>query len=172
MKYFILPLIICLISCGRKGECDVEQISKDVFDSNKIKGDFIMENQKHEIDTLKIKDYYEEFETFEKIGLLIEHQECGHFIDYSYEFKGEIINLDLEKNEKKLIFRAESFHMSNEYECEKNSDFKNEPLIVDGKYCEQTIFDKIAFKNFKIEYILTKNGEKWLPKKFIPKKSI
>ena len=171
MKYLNLVFILCVISCGRRGECDVEQISKNVFDSLNVKGDFIMENQKHETDTLKIKDYFEIFETYENIGPMV-HDECGHFIDYSYEFKKEIINIGIEKNETKLIFNAESMHMSNEYECDKNSNFANQILIVNGKYCEQSIFAKIGFKKFKIEYILTKNGDKWLPKKFIPKKSI
>ncbi len=170
MKYYILPLLICLISCGRKGPCDVERISKIVFDSTNVKVNFIMENQKHEIDTLKIMSYYDEFEMFRDIGLMI-HQECGHFILYSYNFKGEIIHLHLEKNEDEMIFKAESLHMKNEYKCDKNENF-HEALIIDGQYCEESIFDKVAFENFKIKYILTKNGDKWLPKKMIPNKSI
>jgi hypothetical protein len=171
MKYLILAFAFTFLSCGSRGECDVEQISKNVFDSIYVKGDFIMENQKHETDTLKIKDYFEIFATYENIGPMV-HDECGHFINYSYEFKEEIINVDIEKNETKLIFKAESLHMSNEYQCDKNLNFYNQILVVNGKYCEQSIFDKIGFKNFKIEYILTKNGDKWLPKKFILKKTM
>lgn len=168
MKYYILVLFIFLISCGRKGPCNVERISKTVFDSINVKGDFILENQKHQIDTLKIKSYNDEFETFRNIGLMV-HQECGHFIYCTYDFKGETINLSLKKNEDEMIFKVESLHMKNEYECDKNANF-HEALIMDGQYCEESIFDKVAFENFKIKYILTKNGDKWLPKKIIPNK--
>ena len=160
MKYIFLLLTVCLISCDRKGKCNVEKISQSVFDSIYVKGDFVMANQKHEIDTLKIINYYDEFETSYNLGIMV-HQECGHFIDYSYKFKEETINLGIEKNEKELIFKAESLHMVNEQRCDKNSNFENKPLIVDGKYCKSNIFKTIVIKNFKIELILTKNGDKW-----------
>jgi hypothetical protein len=169
-NFFCFLILNIFIACGNK-ECEVQEIEKAIFNPINIKGDFIMVNQKEEIDTLKIEDFYEEFEKIQKRGLMV-HQDCGHFFYYVYNFKGETINMDLEKNETKLIFKVTSLHMSNEYEINNNSKNFDRLLVINGRNCETSLFDKIVTKNFKINCFFMKNGDKWIPKKFIPRKEI
>ncbi|MFK7002080.1 hypothetical protein [Flavobacterium oreochromis] len=169
-KLFCFLIFNVLSSCGNK-ECEVQQIDKAIFNPINIKGDFIMVNQKDEIDTLKIEEFYEEFEKIQKRSLMV-HQDCGHFFYYVYKFKGETISMDLEKNETKFIFKVTSLHMSNQYEINNSSKNFDKLLVTNGENCDESLFNKIVTKNFKVNYFLMKNGDKWIPKKFIQRKEI
>ena len=100
-KYCCLLIILLIYSC--KTKCNVQQIEKSVLNINLLKGDYIIENQKKEIDSLVLIDFADELVN-EKISSPMRHDVCGHFILYRYSFKNETIDLRLKKDEESYMF--------------------------------------------------------------------
>lgn len=169
-KYYCLFFVMAslILSCIRKEDCKIQPITPDIIDLSKLKGDFIYENQKGEIDSLILSDYSNVIRN-QTISSLANHKLCGHFIGFDYAYKNEAIGFTLKKTEKHFEFSVNGFCVSkdismNEYEVKSDSLF-----VINIEKCDKSDFKILAFRKFKLEYFITQNGDIWKPIKFIPK---
>lgn len=143
-KYCCLLIILLAHSC--KKQCNVQKIDKSVLNISLLKGDYIIENQKKEVDSLLLIDFADELVN-EKISSPTRHDECGHFIFYRYSFKNETIDLRLKKDEQSYMFSIFGGTCDSKDIILNYQQIKQHSIIkINLKKCKESELKTLVFK--------------------------
>jgi len=172
-KYYCLFVAIVILvssSCVRKRDCNIEPISLGIMDTFNLKGDFIFKNQKGEIDSLLLTNYYKIL-TDQEIKAIANSEKCGHLIGFDYNSdKNGTLEISLNKSEnKEYSFLLSGYCISKDFPMNQKEVNRDSMLIVKVDSCENSKFKELAFRKFKLEYYITQDGDIWKPIKFIPR---
>ncbi|MEB3801686.1 hypothetical protein V8245_04875 [Flavobacterium columnare] len=134
-----------------------------------MKGDILFRSNNGSIDTLKLINSYNILEN-RSIKSYANYVECNHSIGFDYELNnnGGTLNLLLQKDVNgEYLFSINGFCISRDIIIKKIR--KDTIYFIDIKKCDKSKFNKIALKNFKIEYFVTTDKAIWKPFQFIPR---
>lgn len=171
VKKLALLFSILLVSCSQKKTCNIEPIPSEIIDIKTIKGDMVFESVKGRIDTLILTECYDGIDK-ESINSLLNKTECTHAIGFGYDSKNNFgtIGVWLDKDESKrysLLINGLCFRK--QITTDEKEIIKESTTVIKVDTCDISYYKEISFKEFKIDYFITRDNDVWKPIKFIPK---
>lgn len=174
IKKIIFCFYISLFtSCTEKNNCDIIiPISTNEFDVEGLKGDFVFENMNGDTDSLILVNSINVL-TDKSIKSIANYEECGHLIEFDYEFKKVKGTVEIrvhKREDEQYDFSIGGICEKKKIRINKKEIIEDTLYIVKFEKCNYSEIKEIALKKFKIEYLITQSGDIWRPIRFIGNK--
>lgn len=168
-KPLMIFLLLSLAGCGCESECEIEPISKNIFDINKIDSKDLIITSQNNTDTLKFIEKWDSYTETSFKGLM-NYRECGHNKSYKYGFRNETIQVALNKNDQQVI-ELELIGWFNPVidrrVVTENDILKNKEFIFEREENSDTVKSKIktiVIKGYTMKSIETIDNKVWICK--------
>jgi hypothetical protein len=165
-----LFLIMFLTSCVIKKDCNIVPISTAEFNIDKLKGDFIFEDSNGIKDSLILTNYINIL-TDNSVKSITNFEECNHLIELDYKLNRTLGTIEIRVQKKETdqyFFKISGLCIDKTFILKRNKIKGDSLYIVKVKECNYSEIKELAFRKFKIEYFITKDGNIWKPIKFTP----
>jgi hypothetical protein len=139
------------------------------MDTTKLKGNFILQNQKGDLDTLVLLQCGNVIQT-QSYKSMTNIEECGHTISFNYDSKKGFgtVSLWLQKDENEnYTVLINGFCFDKELVMNEKNILKDSLITIKVDECDNSSFKEIAVRNLKFEYFITRDDNVWKPIEFI-----